>query len=77
MSGTCIARAVARGKSEPGCSVEGCSNPAARSVAAKRAQAALAPLKLKDDRRAHLCRDHYRLFRKGTKEERDLERLGW
>ena len=68
---------MAREKPKGGCSVEGCANPAARSLAGKRAQAALAPLKVKDDRRAHLCRDHYKQFRKATKEERNLERLGW
>jgi len=68
---------VARDVSELRCSVEGCGNPAARSVAGKRAQAALRSLKLADERRVHLCRDHYKQFRKATKEERDLERLGW
>ena len=77
MSGARIALVVARQESERGCSVDGCSNPAARSVAGKRAAGALPPLKLKGDRRAHLCQDHYRQFRKATKEERDLERLGW
>lgn len=72
-----IARPVARGGPEPGCSVEGCRNPSARSIGGKRAQAALSPLKLKDDRRAHLCRDHYKQFRKATKRDRKLDRLGW
>jgi hypothetical protein len=25
----------------------------------------------------HLCKDHYRQFKKSTKEDRKLERLGW
>lgn len=78
MSPPRIARPVARRPEPPaGCSIEGCSNPAARSVAGKGAAKALAPLKLKDERRAHLCRDHYRQYRKATKEDRELERLGW
>ena len=68
---------MARESSGERCGVEGCPNPAARSVAGKRAQAALRTLKLADERRVHLCRDHYKQFRKATKEERELERLGW
>ncbi len=68
---------MARSPEATGCTVEGCANPALRSVAGKTATKALAPLKLKDERRAHLCRDHYRQFRKATKGARELERLGW
>ncbi len=25
----------------------------------------------------HLCREHYKEFKKATKEERSLDRLGW
>ena len=68
---------MARQATERHCSVEGCKNPAARSVAGTRAKAALRPLKVADERHAHLCRDHYKLFRKATKRDRKLERLGW
>jgi len=39
---------------------------------------ALPDLKLiGEPRRIHLCKDHYRQFRKKTKEERDLDRATW
>jgi len=27
--------------------------------------------------RVHLCHEHYRTFRKATKKDRELDRLGW
>ena len=59
------------------CSVLGCENPAARSLPAVRVKGA--DLKLKDEeaRRAHLCKDHYKKFKKATKDDRELERLAW
>lgn len=58
------------------CDVEGCSQKAERSVNAKKASKT--GLAVKGDRgNVHLCREHYRQFKKGTKEERKLERLGW
>ena len=60
------------------CAVEGCGQPAARSLSAKKVKQVLPDLKLGDvGRRAHLCRTHYRAFRKKTKEERDLDRATW
>jgi hypothetical protein len=60
------------------CAVEGCGQPAARSLSADKVKRVLADLKIGDvGRRAHLCRAHYRAFRKKTKEERELERAAW
>ncbi len=67
-------------REEPGdvCAVVGCGQPAARSLSAAKVRQALPELKLEDVvRRAHLCRQHYKAFRKKTKEERELERAGW
>ena len=61
------------------CFVSGCKEDAARSVAAKKFQAALPSLGLKagPSRRIGLCRNHYRAFKKETKQDREFERLGW
>ncbi|HEV8595932.1 MAG TPA: hypothetical protein VGR51_10440 [Thermoplasmata archaeon] len=61
------------------CSVSGCRNMGERSVAAKKYQGALPGVTLSGEvgRRVHLCKDHYKEFRKKTKEERELDRLSW
>ncbi len=60
------------------CGVSGCGQDAVRSVALDKAKEALPGKSLSADfRRVHLCREHYRAFRKATKKERELERLGW
>ena len=61
------------------CDVSGCKNMAERSVSAKRYQAALPGVTFSGEvgRRVGVCRTHYKDFRKATKEERELDRLGW
>lgn len=61
------------------CSVSGCKEEAERSVSSKKYQGALPNVALNGEvaRRVHLCRKHYREYRKKTKEERELDRLGW
>ena len=61
------------------CSVSGCRNESERSVSSKKFQGALPGTELKGEvgRRIALCRDHYKEYRKKTKEERELDRLGW
>ncbi len=60
------------------CAVVGCKEPASRSLSAAKVAQALPDLKLGDvGRRAHLCRTHYKAFRKKTKEERELDRAAW
>ncbi len=60
------------------CGVSGCGQDAVRSVALDKAKEALPGKSMDADfRRVRLCRDHYRTFRKATKKERELDRLGW
>lgn len=60
------------------CGVSGCGQDAVRSVALDKAKDVLSDKTLTADfRRVHLCREHYRAFRKATKKDRELERLGW
>ncbi|MGD1061459.1 MAG: hypothetical protein ABR879_08395 [Methanomassiliicoccales archaeon] len=57
------------------CDVKGCGKDAERSVSGEAAREA--GLDVEDDlRRAHLCKDHYKQFKKATKEERQMEYLG-
>ncbi|MBN1678350.1 MAG: hypothetical protein JW880_07415 [Candidatus Thermoplasmatota archaeon] len=59
------------------CDVEGCGAEAVRSVSGKRAEKAGLSLASDPSKNAHLCRNHYREFKKKTKKDRTLERLGW
>ncbi len=54
------------------CSVKGCNNPAVRSIAA--AKATSAGLNVGSGRRAYLCKEHYREYKKKTKKEKKLEK---
>ena len=55
------------------CDVAGCDKEAERSINMK--QIAQSSLKLKDQgvRSAHLCREHYRSYKKDTKTSRELD----
>ncbi len=58
------------------CEVSGCSEEAVRAVSAEKARkAGLSVSKTKG--KVHLCKKHYKEFKKATKKERELERLGW
>jgi len=59
------------------CSVEGCKADAERSISAKNVEKSGLSISLEDQRSAHLCKEHYREFKKKTKKDRTLERLGW
>jgi len=60
------------------CGVVDCGKEAKRSLSTKKVKEVLPELKLiGEPRRIHLCRDHYRTFRKKTKEEREIERATW
>jgi len=59
------------------CEVSGCKEEAARSIAADKLKKNLGVSLKTDSRRAHICKKHYREFRKKTKGDRELERLGW
>lgn len=67
-----------REKEEKHCDVLDCKNIAVRSLPKKRVKSALPDLKLGDSgRRVQLCKEHYKQFKKKTKEERKLESLAW
>lgn len=55
------------------CDVAGCDKEAERSISLK--QVSKSDLKLKDPnvRSAHLCKEHYKEFKKETKTSRELD----
>jgi len=58
------------------CVVHGCGAPSARRLSLTEARKAFPGLPEKG-RRAPLCRDHYRQWKKATKQARALERATW
>ena len=54
------------------CSVDGCSREAIRSLPIAKVEEA--GLKVKGTRRAYLCREHYKEYKKAIKKEKTLER---
>lgn len=57
------------------CDVIGCREPAHRAISAK--NVAKAGLKVKKERgKVHLCKEHYKEYKKATKKDRELDRLG-
>jgi len=59
------------------CGIQGCSEMADRSISAKRLEKAEMNISESVGKRAHLCKKHYREFKKKTKKDRELESLGW
>jgi hypothetical protein len=58
------------------CGVSGCKNPAERSLS--RTDIGGSGLSVSgDSRRVYLCRDHYKQWKKATKQSRSLERSRW
>jgi hypothetical protein len=57
------------------CIVPGCGGAAVRHLALAEARRAFEDLPEKG-RHAPLCREHYRLWKKATREQRQLDRLG-
>ena len=57
------------------CDVEGCSGEAERSLNMK--QVANCPLRLKnmDARNVHLCKEHYKQYKKETKTDRSIDSI--
>jgi len=62
-------------KAAKACDVSGCDKEAERSISMK--QFAQSSLKLKDPgvRSAHLCKEHYKEFKKETKTSRELDKF--
>jgi len=59
------------------CDADGCSREAERSVSPKKVKDTSLSMKSKDSKTAHLCNEHYKVFRKETKKDRKLENLGY
>lgn len=58
------------------CAVPGCGGASVRSLARSEARKAF-PTLSEEGRRAPLCRDHYKQWKKATRESRALDRLAW
>jgi len=58
------------------CSVEGCQNKAIRSIAFKKAVEAGLRFS-RESRRAYLCEDHYKEFKKARRSIDRVERMRW
>ena len=58
------------------CSVQGCENPAVKSLSYE--EASKAGLKFKSKtRRVYLCKEHYKVYKKNVKKLKRLERWRW
>jgi len=55
------------------CSVTGCGNSAERSIS--RGQIGASGLRVEGERRVFLCHDHYKIWKKATKKDRELDRV--
>jgi len=58
------------------CQIPGCSNTAERSVSAAKLSKVFSGLEGRKGS-VRICKEHYKKFKKETKEERELERLAW
>ena len=54
------------------CSVSGCGKDAVRSLATAKVKEA--GIKVGNERRAYLCKDHYKEYKKATKKDKQLEK---
>ena len=54
------------------CSISGCGREAARSLSAERVRSA--GLNVGSERRAYLCKEHYKEYKKRTKKDKQLEK---
>ncbi len=57
------------------CSVEGCSCEAERSLNMKQVARCNLNLKDPDARSVHLCREHYKQYKKETKTDRSIDSI--
>jgi hypothetical protein len=57
------------------CSVAGCSEESIKTVGKDKV---IKIFNLKEgEKRAHLCKEHYKQYKKKTKKEREIDRIGW
>ncbi|MFQ6129076.1 MAG: hypothetical protein ACE5QW_09270 [Thermoplasmata archaeon] len=67
-----------RGKEPEKCEISDCNDEAVRSIPAGKLKGALSDVSFEKERgRVHICKSHYKKYKKATKENRKLERLGW
>ena len=59
------------------CDVEGCKEPAKKSLSRKKVKKATDLSLGEGHRHVHLCKEHYKIFKKATKKDRELDRLAW
>ena len=57
------------------CGVEGCNKPAERSFNIKQVSKSSLSLKDPSARQIHLCKEHYKEFKKETKTDRSLDQV--
>ncbi len=55
------------------CSVSGCGRDAVRSLSSDKVK--LAGLKVAGEKRAYLCKEHYKEYKKKTKKDKQLEKM--
>lgn len=66
-----------KAESSQKCEVKGCENESARSLPKKKVESYLSHgLKEGVGRRGHLCKEHYKEYKKKSKKDRELDRLG-
>ncbi|MDI6707663.1 MAG: hypothetical protein QME47_01005 [Candidatus Thermoplasmatota archaeon] len=58
------------------CEVLNCNKPAVRSLSLKKLSAIGLSFK-SERRRVVICKEHYKIYKKKTKKEREIERLTW
>ncbi len=63
------------GAAEEVCDVAGCDKPAERSFNIKQVSKSSLSLKSNDLRQVHLCKEHYKEFKKQTKTDRELDQV--
>lgn len=61
------------------CEIKDCDNEVVRSISTGNLLKSLPKVRVADERkkRTHICKEHYKQFKKATKEERKLQRMGW
>jgi hypothetical protein len=60
---------------EKTCDVDGCDKPAERSFNIKQVSQSNLVLKNPEIRQVHLCKEHYKEFKKETKTSRELDQV--
>ena len=60
---------------EETCDVAGCTGPKVKTVSHKEAEKVFSFKAQKT--KVHLCKEHYKKFKKETKKDRKIERLTW